>query len=179
MIGECIAKLRKERGMTQENLAEAMGVSPQTISKWENQTTYPDVTLLPVLADFFGVTVDALYGRDTSAKSIRAEDAVDIAMEQIRRIFVGCFYDEGRRESFDQLVEDHRRALKSGENNCIEFIKSLPINDKSTSSSMEPSLKFRARKRQISLRSSARCSGRTAKDCIYSQFSCATASLIF
>ena len=119
MIGECIAKLRKERGMTQENLAEAMGVTPQTISKWENQTTYPDVTLLPVLADFFGVTVDALYGRDISAKSIRAEDAVDIAMEQIRRIFVGCFYNEGHRESFDQLVEDHRQALKSGENRSV------------------------------------------------------------
>lgn len=119
MIGECIAKMRKERGMTQENLAEAMGVSPQTISKWENSTTYPDITLLPVLADFFGVTVDALYGRDTSAKSIYAEDAVEVALEQVRRTIVSCFYHEGQRESFDQLVEDHRHALKSGESRSV------------------------------------------------------------
>lgn len=115
VIGACIAKLRKERGITQETLAEVIGVSPQTISKWENQTTYPDVMLLPVLADFFGVTVDAFYGRDAAARSICAEDAVAIAMEQMRRVFVGCFYQTGQRESFEQMVEDHRQALKSGE----------------------------------------------------------------
>ncbi|MBQ7306570.1 MAG: helix-turn-helix transcriptional regulator, partial [Clostridia bacterium] len=62
IIGETIARLRRERGMTQEALAESMGVSSQTISKWENSTTCPDVSLLPVLADFFGVSVDDLYG---------------------------------------------------------------------------------------------------------------------
>ena len=92
IIGETIARLRKERSMTQEQLAECMGVTGQTISKWENGTTCPDVMLLPVLADFFGVTVDALYGRSTVEKRIHREDAWDAAMEQMRRVIVRCFY---------------------------------------------------------------------------------------
>ena len=68
IIGETIARLRKERSMTQEQLAECMGVTAQTISKWENGTTCPDVMLLPVLADFFGVTVGDLIG-ESSAES--------------------------------------------------------------------------------------------------------------
>ena len=71
IIGETIAQLRRERSMTQEALAECMGVTAQTISKWENSTTCPDVMLLPVLADFFGVTVDDLYGRITEEKRIK------------------------------------------------------------------------------------------------------------
>lgn len=115
MIGENIARLRKERSMTQENLAEAIGVSVQTISKWENSTTYPDVTLLPVIADIFGVTVDALYGREAACRNIRPEGALDAALEQVRRTIVGCFYHEGERASFEQQVEEHRQALKNGE----------------------------------------------------------------
>ena len=65
-IAASIARLRRERGMTQEALAEVIGVSPQTISKWENSTTYPDVALLPVLADVFGVSLDALFGRQSA-----------------------------------------------------------------------------------------------------------------
>ena len=50
-IGKNIADLRKNSGMTQEQLAETLGVSSQTISKWENEVTMPDIMLLPVLAD--------------------------------------------------------------------------------------------------------------------------------
>lgn len=59
-IGETIGKLRRERSMTQENLAEMLCVSPQTISKWENSVNLPDVQMLPLMADVFGVRVDAL-----------------------------------------------------------------------------------------------------------------------
>ena len=83
-IGETIARLRKERSMTQEALAECLGVSAQTISKWENSTTCPDIMLLPVLADLFGVTVDDLYGRITTEKRISREESFDAAMEQMR-----------------------------------------------------------------------------------------------
>lgn len=50
-IGNIIARLRRERGMTQEGLAALLGVTNSTVSKWENSTTYPDISLLPVLAD--------------------------------------------------------------------------------------------------------------------------------
>ena len=59
-LGRRIANARKERGMTQDQLAEKMGVSAQAVSKWENDQTCPDVTLLPQLAKLFGVTVDEL-----------------------------------------------------------------------------------------------------------------------
>lgn len=59
-IGKRIALLRKEKGLTQEELANAMGVSPQAVSKWENDQTCPDISALPKLARLLGVTVDEL-----------------------------------------------------------------------------------------------------------------------
>ena len=59
-IGKRIALLRKEKGLTQEELATHMGVSPQAVSKWENDQTCPDISALPKLARLFGVTVDEL-----------------------------------------------------------------------------------------------------------------------
>ena len=113
-IGETIARLRRERGMTQENLAECMSVTAQTISKWENCTTCPDVMLLPVLADFFGVTVDDLYGRIIEEKRIFREEAVDAAMEQMRRIIVRCFYGGNSKADVDELAEELRSSLRDG-----------------------------------------------------------------
>lgn len=61
-LGKRIASLRKEKGLTQEQLAEKVGVSAQAVSKWENDISCPDITLLPLLADLFGVSVDELLG---------------------------------------------------------------------------------------------------------------------
>lgn len=57
-----ISILRKQRGITQQQLAEVVGTSFQTISKWENGVTMPDITVLPMLASYFKVTVDELLG---------------------------------------------------------------------------------------------------------------------
>ena len=59
-IGKRIALLRKEKGLTQEELATHMGVSPHEVSKWENDQTCPDISALPKLARLLGVTVDEL-----------------------------------------------------------------------------------------------------------------------
>ena len=59
-LGQRIAALRRQKEMTQETLAEALGVSPQAVSKWENDISCPDIMLLPRLAMMLGVTVDAL-----------------------------------------------------------------------------------------------------------------------
>ena len=59
-VGERIARLRSEKGMTQVELAEKLGVSDKAVSKWELGGCYPDVTMLPLLADTFGVSVDFL-----------------------------------------------------------------------------------------------------------------------
>lgn len=59
-LGRRIAGLRKEKGMTQEELAEVLSVSPQAVSKWENDQSCPDISLLPALAEILGITVDTL-----------------------------------------------------------------------------------------------------------------------
>ena len=70
-IGKRIAFLRKEKGLTQEELAQHMGISPQAVSKWENDQTCPDISALPKLARLFGVTVDELLEGKESLPAVR------------------------------------------------------------------------------------------------------------
>lgn len=63
-IGETIKKLRKEREITQEEFAEVLGVSCQSVSRWENENCYPDIELIPTIADFFGISTDRLLSVD-------------------------------------------------------------------------------------------------------------------
>ncbi|MBQ8369950.1 MAG: helix-turn-helix domain-containing protein [Clostridia bacterium] len=63
-IAERLRKYRKERDMTQDALAQALGVSPQSISKWECGDGYPDITFLPTIANYFEITIDELMGND-------------------------------------------------------------------------------------------------------------------
>ena len=70
-IGSRISKFRKTKGMTQEELAGKMGVSPQAVSKWENDISCPDIGLLPQLAGMLGVTTDELLtGKNDQVKLV-------------------------------------------------------------------------------------------------------------
>ena len=78
-IGLNIKKLRLAKGMTQEELAEYTGVSSRAVSRWENGITFPDISLLPILANIFEVTVDELldvdvYKKEQDIKSILEEN---------------------------------------------------------------------------------------------------------
>lgn len=64
-IGEKIKELRKAQDVTQEKLADYLNISYQAVSKWENGLALPDITLIPALAGFFGVSSDYLLGIDT------------------------------------------------------------------------------------------------------------------
>ncbi|MBE6575318.1 MAG: helix-turn-helix transcriptional regulator [Ruminococcaceae bacterium] len=72
-IGENIRRYRREKSLSQEMLAERLGVSFQAVSKWERSETYPDVTLLPAIASFFHISVDELLGTE----GIRESEEVD------------------------------------------------------------------------------------------------------
>ncbi len=61
-IGDTIKSMRKNKNITQETLANFLGVTNQSISKWERNETYPDITMLPSIASFFGTSVDNLLG---------------------------------------------------------------------------------------------------------------------
>ena len=70
-LGKRIAQYRKEKGLRQDDLAEMLGVSPQAVSKWENDQTCPDISLLPQLASILGVTVDELLSGKKEAHAVR------------------------------------------------------------------------------------------------------------
>lgn len=71
-LGKRIAALRREKGLKQEELAEKLGVSAQAVSKWENDQTCPDISLLPLLAKTLGVSVDELLsGKEESAPAVQ------------------------------------------------------------------------------------------------------------
>ena len=67
-LGNNILSLRKQKNITQEELAAELGVTAAAVSKWEKGYTLPDILMLCALADFFAVTTDALLGRSTSQK---------------------------------------------------------------------------------------------------------------
>ena len=59
-IAKNITELRKQKGITQEQLAIALNISPQAVSKWETGTSQPDTLTLPLIANYFGVSIDYL-----------------------------------------------------------------------------------------------------------------------
>jgi transcriptional regulator with XRE-family HTH domain len=63
-ISKNISDLRKRKEITQEQLAQALNISPQAVSKWETNTSLPDTQMLPVIADYFGVSIDYLFYGD-------------------------------------------------------------------------------------------------------------------
>lgn len=74
-LGSRITECRKSKGITQDQLAEYMGVSSQAVSKWENDLSCPDITLLPRLADYFGITIDELLrGENNRAVQVIPEE---------------------------------------------------------------------------------------------------------
>ena len=112
-IAESIARLRRERGMTQEALAEVIGVSSQTISKWENSTTWPDVALLPVIADVFGVSIDALYGREDVRRAVTQAEAIDRVIDAVRETIVGTIYNPELDGRFEDQLAQYKKVMQA------------------------------------------------------------------
>ena len=105
-IGTSIRRLRQERNVTQEELAGAIGVTAQAVSKWERAEGYPDITLLPEIAGFFGVTLDTLCGLDDQ------RDRAEICRIHSATMEAGS-YEEGVRIAREGLAKyPHSYALK-------------------------------------------------------------------
>lgn len=95
-IGKTIKSMRKEREITQEEFAEVMGVSCQSISRWENDSCYPDIEMIPTIAAFFGISVDHLMGID----------------------------DQAEKTAVDRYLNDFQAAISSGDiDACIRIAR--------------------------------------------------------
>ena len=92
-LGRRIAHLRLARTATQERLAKELNVSPQAVSKWENDINYPDISLLPDLARFLGVSVDELLS-GASASAQESVAAQEITVEKSAAEVVSVAADE-------------------------------------------------------------------------------------
>lgn len=106
-FSERFKKYRKERELTQDQTAKMFDVSPQAVSKWERGEGYPDITLLPRIANFFGVTIDILLGNDEVTKG-----------EDIR-----CFF-----ENIGEMEPEDEETVRY----AIEYSKKYPNEDNIT-----------------------------------------------
>lgn len=82
MLGEQLRGLRKQHGLTQEQLANALSCAKSTISQYENSINEPDLEMLTRIADFFGVTLDFLLGRDTYNKRKQEPEADNLLLKE-------------------------------------------------------------------------------------------------
>ena len=84
ILGANIMRLRKEKNMTQEQLANELGISYQAVSKWETGNSCPDISTLPLLADLFEVSIDELFGREAKnpqePERVPKAPAADVAL---------------------------------------------------------------------------------------------------
>jgi len=88
-LGKRIARLRKEKNFKQDDLAQKLNVSPQAVSKWENDQTCPDISLLPELASTLGVTVDMLLrGKQAPRAELVPEEKRKDIKDMMLRIIV-------------------------------------------------------------------------------------------
>ena len=70
-IGEKIKELRKKLNVTQEKLAEYLNVTSQAVSRWEGEICYPDMEMLPTIANFFNISLDELFEADKKAERLK------------------------------------------------------------------------------------------------------------
>ncbi len=109
-FGENIKKLRKEKGLTQETLADFLSVSFQTISKWERGETYPEITTLPVIASFFNVTIDDLLGVDKAKKEQKINEYLEL-------------YDTMKLKDLSLTYQTYQKAVKEFPNDFRILIR--------------------------------------------------------
>lgn len=81
VIGEQIKKIRTEKGITQEQLGELIGVTTQAVSRWERGGT-PDAELLPRISDVLGVSTDSLFGREEQSYSLALAEGCAVCLRR-------------------------------------------------------------------------------------------------
>ena len=111
LIGENIKRMRREQDLTQEEVAAHLGISFQAISKWERGDGFPDITMLPVLANYFRVSVDELLGMNEVEQSKRYKE-------------INLTWTENNQKGLhEENVTLMRRTLKEFPNNDLLLVQ--------------------------------------------------------
>lgn len=110
-IGENIKRFRLEHSLTQEEVASHLGVSFQSISKWERGDSYPDITMLPALSNYFGTSIDELLGMSNAEKSDKYNE-------------INSTWSRNNKDGFhNQNVALMRQALKLFPNDALLLVQ--------------------------------------------------------
>ncbi|MCL2774018.1 MAG: helix-turn-helix domain-containing protein [Oscillospiraceae bacterium] len=111
-IGEKIKQLREKNNVTQNKMAEYLGITEQAISRWENSAGYPDIEILPAIANFFNITIDELMCFDITKKEERIIEILNHVSESINR-------EATDKNAMDETIEILRKGLQEFPNNYI------------------------------------------------------------
>ncbi len=109
-IGQIIKRLRKERNLTQEELAELINVTPQAVSKWENGTGLPDISQIVPLASVFGVSSDTLFGLDGTSTDAEILEIVKRSED---------LQEYGKTDTYLRAYDELANGLKKYPNNMM------------------------------------------------------------
>jgi transcriptional regulator with XRE-family HTH domain len=142
-ISQKLVELREVKGVTQETVAALFGLSNKTISKWENGLSSPDLQHIPVLAEYYGVTIDELFGRDdyrkldigavirTYLRGFNAAQCMGRALALSNDIFTGCirhFFDKNDDSKNDddypipeRVITDDLSSMRNANYSNIGF----------------------------------------------------------
>jgi transcriptional regulator with XRE-family HTH domain len=159
-VGNIIAAKRKEKGITQEDLAAYLGVSKPAVSKWESDNSYPDITLLPVIAAYFNISIDELIGyepqmNEEDIKKLYQKLTDSFATRPFEEVYKECkeyikkYYSCWRFLYYMALLFVNHSNLAGPMEKVLDMIKeAAELFERVVSSSNEPSLAKQAEQLQ-------------------------------
>ena len=115
MLGKNIKVYRKNKGLTQEELAELLNITPQAVSKWESEAGLPDVSMIIPLAKVLGISTDALLGYDTLTEN-------DEVISRVKETVAALNNSGDRREEKALRISEDLSTETSLNPNCFEII---------------------------------------------------------
>ena len=121
-LGQRIAFYRKKCNLTQEELAEKCSVTPQAVSKWENDISAPDISLIPVLAELFNITCDELLGVHGKTAKAVPEELVDLSKTLLKIRIISNDGDKVNLNLPMQIAEPFLNNAKIGGSDALKNI---------------------------------------------------------
>lgn len=109
---ENLKKLRTKKGLTQAQLAEALGISQQSVNKYENQNAEPDITTLKSLADLFNTSIDYLVGHTDIDHKIEKAEKYDLNSDEAKLINSYRMLNKSEKDSIHCVINNYNSAKK-------------------------------------------------------------------